>query len=960
MYGILEHTPPIKQDSDSRLVRTITVTVTGAGSLLSFPTLFSFGKLTRDRLNLPCPPRLSDDLIKRDVFNLPSPFVVLQIFPPLSASASKLNHIHSTQTPTSTHLGQPSNSTLTPYWGVGETGTARWKVQVEEGGWARIKIHDSAKFKKKDQGFLGEVTLMDLWDLLPADRAGEAQITRELEKGAENVAVSGIVVLELSSAEIPQPRQSDSLPSASLERPVVPYQPISQLPSNSQLQSSSLHQQSSLRFQHRSQRSTPFERTSPTSLSPSTSSYHSHHLSYLPSTHSQARPPSSRTTSSTIVNARNNERNSSRSRPTPRHIITDRSGLEAASAANATGVHRRMTLAEHRRAEAVVNTLDDALADNGGGEALPGVGDSHSTPVGVSALQEDTLRSNLERNSSSLDVVSPQGVQRNNATPNPATRTELGPLPEGWEMRTAPNGRAYFVDHGTRKTTWSDPRKPRNSRRSRSATTNSNTTVTTDSTLQSPPTAPAHTASPSPADSTSLPNEPAPQRSAASTTDQHGIAPELSVVDEELGSLPSGWERRQTPGGRAYFVDHNTKTTTWDDPRMPSLQPDSDQSKRDFRRKLVYFRSQPALRTNIAGGDVRVIVRRSNLFEDAFSEVMRYSKDELKKRLMITFRGEEGVDFSGLSREFFFLLSHAVFDPSYCLFEPTEKGNYTLQINPNSGINPEHLEYFQFVGRAVGLAIFHRRFLDVHFATSIYKACLDRRVGLEDMSLVDRQLWHSLSWMAENDITDILDLDFTSQYESFGTLETLELKPGGAQIAVTEENKLEYIDLLCEHRLKGRVEIQLEALKKGLQEIVPLKELKVFDEKELELLIGGVETIDVVDWEKNTEYRGYDAQDQVVGWFWKVVGAWPAEKRARLLQFATGTSRTPVNGFRDLQGSDGPRKFTIEKALVSKGALPKSHTCFNRIDLPPYDSLEMLQEKLAFALEEGSSGFHNE
>ncbi|GAA5983399.1 hypothetical protein JCM5350_007636 [Sporobolomyces pararoseus] len=903
----------------------------------------------------------TNDLIKRDVFNLPSPFVVLQVFPPLSAASSKLNYIHSTQTPTSTHSGQPSSSTLTPHWGAGEAGAARWKVEVEEGGWARIKIHDFAKFKKKDQGFLGEVTLMDLWHLLPVDKAGEAQITRELEKGAENVAVSGVVVLELSSDEIPRPRQTDQVSSASFERPVIPYQPISQLPSNSQLQSSSQNQQSPSRMQYRSQSSTTFERTSPTSLSPSPSPYHSRHLSYLPPIPSQVRPPSSRTTSSTIVNARNNERNSSRPRP----IITDRTGVEAASAANATGVHRRMTLAEHRRAEAVVNTLDDALADNGGGEALPGVGDNHPVEEVASALRRDgdNRRSDIERNPSSLNVASPQGVTRVNSTPTPAPRTdELGPLPEGWERRTAPNGRVYFVDHSTRKTTWSDPRKPRNSRRSRSATANSTTPVRPDSNSQSPPTLSVHTASPSSADSPSLPNEPAPQPSAVSTssTDNLGIVPELTVADEELGSLPSGWEKRETPGGRAYFVDHNTKTTTWDDPRIPSLQPDSDQSKRDFRRKLVYFRSQPALRTNIAGGDVRVIVRRSNLFEDAFSEVMKYSKDDLKKRLMITFKGEEGVDFSGLSREFFFLLSHAVFDPSYCLFEPTEKGNYTLQINPNSGINPEHLDYFQFVGRAVGLAIFHRRFLDVHFATSIYKACLDKRVGLEDMSLVDRQLWQSLSWMAENDITDILDLDFTSQYESFGTLETLELKPGGAEIAVTEDNKLEYIDLLCEHRLKGRVEVQLEALKKGLQEIVPLKELRVFDEKELELLIGGVETIDVLDWEKNTEYRGYNAQDQVVGWFWKVVGAWPAEKRARLLQFATGTSRTPVNGFRDLQGSDGPRKFTIEKALGSDGALPKSHTCFNRIDLPPYDSIETLQEKLAFALEEGSSGFHNE
>lgn len=87
----------------------------------------------------------------------------------------------------------------------------------------------------------------------------------------------------------------------------------------------------------------------------------------------------------------------------------------------------------------------------------------------------------------------------------------------------------------------------------------------------------------------------------------------------------------------------------------------------------------------------------------------------------------------------------------------------------------------------------------------------------------------------------------------------------------------------------------------------------VFDERELELLIGGMSEIDVDDWMKHTDYRGYQQGDEVVQWFWKAVKGWPAEKKSRLLQFTTGTSRIPVNGFKDLQGSDGPRRFTLEK-----------------------------------------------
>jgi E3 ubiquitin-protein ligase NEDD4 len=110
------------------------------------------------------------------------------------------------------------------------------------------------------------------------------------------------------------------------------------------------------------------------------------------------------------------------------------------------------------------------------------------------------------------------------------------------------------------------------------------------------------------------------------------------------------------------------------------------------------------------------------------------------------------------------------------------------------------------------------------------------------------------------------------------------------------------------------------------------------------------------DWTKFTDYRGYEKNDQVIQWFWQCIRQWPAERKSRLLQFATGTSRIPVNGFKDLQGSDGPRRFTIEKSGDPAG-LPRSHTCFNRLDLPPYTDYESLESKLLFAIEYVSSHF---
>ena len=93
----------------------------------------------------------------------------------------------------------------------------------------------------------------------------------------------------------------------------------------------------------------------------------------------------------------------------------------------------------------------------------------------------------------------------------------------------------------------------------------------------------------------------------------------------------------------------NTKTTTWDDPRLPStLDANVPQYKRDFRRKLIYFRSQPAMRNQ--PGNCQIKVRRNHIFEDSYAEIMRQTPNDLKKRLMIKFDGEEGLDYGGVSR----------------------------------------------------------------------------------------------------------------------------------------------------------------------------------------------------------------------------------------------------------------------------------------------------------------------
>ena len=103
--------------------------------------------------------------------------------------------------------------------------------------------------------------------------------------------------------------------------------------------------------------------------------------------------------------------------------------------------------------------------------------------------------------------------------------------------------------------------------------------------------------------------------------------------------------------------------------------------------------------------------------------IMCFRPDDLRKWLMVMFEGEDALDYGGVSREWFFLLFHEMFNPNYGLFEYSAHDNYMLQINPASGVNPEHLDYFKFTGRVLGLAVSHRLF-DAYFVAGFYKMVL--------------------------------------------------------------------------------------------------------------------------------------------------------------------------------------------------------------------------------------------
>ncbi|KAI1666656.1 E3 ubiquitin-protein ligase HUWE1 [Pyrenophora tritici-repentis] len=355
---------------------------------------------------------------------------------------------------------------------------------------------------------------------------------------------------------------------------------------------------------------------------------------------------------------------------------------------------------------------------------------------------------------------------------------------------------------------------------------------------------------------------------------------------------------------------------------------------------------------------LQLSVRRDQVFLDSFKSLYFKSADEMKYgKLSIRFHGEEGVDAGGVTREWFQSISRQMFNADYALFVPVASDRTTFHPNRLSSINPEHLMFFKFIGRIIGKALYEGRVLDCHFSRAVYKQIMGKQVSLKDMETLDLEYYKSLEWMIHNEITDIITETFSVEVEAFGEMQTVDLIENGRNIPVTEDNKHEYVRLITEHRLTGAVHEQLENFLKGFHDIVPAELVSIFSEQELELLISGLPDINVDDWKNNTEYHNYTAASPQIQWFWRAVRTFEKEEQAKLLQFVTGTSKVPLNGFKELEGMNGFSKFNIHRDYGSKDRLPSSHTCFNQLDLPEYETYEDLRKALYTAMTAGGEYF---
>jgi E3 ubiquitin ligase SMURF1/2/E3 ubiquitin-protein ligase NEDD4 len=367
-----------------------------------------------------------------------------------------------------------------------------------------------------------------------------------------------------------------------------------------------------------------------------------------------------------------------------------------------------------------------------------------------------------------------------------------------------------------------------------------------------------------------------------------------------------------------------------------------------------------------------------------FTEAFRYQ-----------FVGEPAQDAGGPAREFFELVSDAIFDTELGLFNFSDIDTITYQINPASKVVAKckphtYLDLFQFVGRFLARALLESMLIKAALTRPLYKHLLGEPVTFSDLAMIDRRLADSLLAMSSTEGVEDWGITFSHTEETMPgvttevalitaacgwgeematprtgsaagfTLPASAPCPSGADTAVTDENKHQFIFLKLRYMLVLRAREQTEALLQGFYDVISARNLsgyraqgyqagavwQILDSSELELLSCGLQSVDLADWRQHTSYsKQQPPSAQSICWFWEVVGAFNDEQRSKLLQWATGTSRVPVEGFTALQSNDGRRCPFMLRALPKgeRYQMPIAHTCFNRIDLPIYKEKEMMR-----------------
>jgi hypothetical protein len=310
-----------------------------------------------------------------------------------------------------------------------------------------------------------------------------------------------------------------------------------------------------------------------------------------------------------------------------------------------------------------------------------------------------------------------------------------------------------------------------------------------------------------------------------------------------------------------------------------------------------------------------------------------------------------------------------LFSDHFNLLIPCPNAAHEADVNLDKYVpNPKHasplaIQMFEFVGKIMGISLRNNLTLPFDFPSIIWKQLVGQPVDVSDLEAIDVMAVKSLRTIRNcdnpgNDMVAVTDAEeFALAYPDLNFVtndsegDEAELIPGGRDMQVTYENRILYCDMCEDYRLH-EFDIQVAGIARGFTSIIPSRALKLFTWSELEVLVAGRPEVDTTFLRERTVYDGYSKDHPVVQRFWRVFDTLTVDEKCKFIRFTWGRSRLPTN-------KEWSKPFKIQRRNVETSQLPVAHTCFFSVELPPYETDEVMKHRLLACIHFGVAGILN-
>ncbi|KAJ8383051.1 hypothetical protein SKAU_G00038290 [Synaphobranchus kaupii] len=239
----------------------------------------------------------------------------------------------------------------------------------------------------------------------------------------------------------------------------------------------------------------------------------------------------------------------------------------------------------------------------------------------------------------------------------------------------------------------------------------------------------------------------------------------------------------------------------------------------------------------------------------------------------VKFEDEDGIDYGGVSQEFFTIFAREIHSMEPRMLELHEDSRL-VWFMPEGRCEQD---VYYFLGILFGMALYSKCVVNFHFPLALFKKLLGLMLTLEDLKELSPIETRNLQGVLDEDedVLELLYLDFTAKGH--------EIVPNGREIPVTKSNRQKYVKAYVDFIFNKSVEKQFAGFLEGFSQGCPNKIWRMFLPEELMALLSGNVVYVWEELQKNAKYYAYEPTDENIQNFWTVFTELSEEKKKNFL-----------------------------------------------------------------------------